>query len=120
MFGQRKSAKVEIRQNVKGTFKLVEWIGKGSFGNIWRGQNKLNGDKVTIKVMKKIKMTKKDEMALQQEIEIMNTVDHPNIIRMIAALEETEHYFLVFEYCKGGDLIDSINTEYRVSERDLQ
>jgi len=70
--------------------------------------------------MKRNKMSERDEIDLAGEIEIMSTIDHPNIIRFIGAFNEVDNHFLVFELMVGGDLADSINAEYIVSERNVQ
>ena len=50
----------------------------------------------------------------------MFSLDHPNLIRLLEVFEENDHYFLVYELMSGGDMSDSINAEYDVSERTVQ
>jgi len=107
--------------SAKSAFKFLERIGSGTFGSIWRGQARADGEEVAIKVMKKKMMEKADFEDLDKELDIMNVLDHPNITRMIAVFDEDEYYFLVSELMQGGDLAESINTEYAdVSEEDVQ
>ncbi len=45
---------------------------------------------------------------LQDEIEIMKMLDHPNVIKVYEIFEEESMLHLVLELCNGGDLIDFI------------
>lgn len=75
---------------------------------------------MAIKVLKKKKMSETDFADLEGEIEIMSSLDHPNIIRLLEVYDEDSNYFLVYELMRGGDMSDSINAEYEVSERTVQ
>ena len=70
--------------------------------------------------MKKKMMKDEDVTDLREEIAIMEVIDHPNIVSMVDFFDEADYYFLVHELMKGGDVADSINKEYEVSERNLQ
>mmetsp|Transcript_3989 Transcript_3989/g.4621 ORF Transcript_3989/g.4621 Transcript_3989/m.4621 type:complete len:567 (-) Transcript_3989:194-1894(-) len=41
---------------------------------------------------------------LRNEIEILKTMDHPNIVKAYETFEESKHIYLVMELCSGGDL----------------
>mmetsp|Transcript_17345 Transcript_17345/g.39163 ORF Transcript_17345/g.39163 Transcript_17345/m.39163 type:complete len:444 (-) Transcript_17345:850-2181(-) len=41
---------------------------------------------------------------LRNEIAIMKSLDHPNILRAIETFETKKQIFIVMEYCSGGDL----------------
>ena len=47
-------------------------------------------------------------MALQNEIEIMTNVDHPNIVKLYDIFEDSNTYSLVMERMTGGELFDNI------------
>lgn len=53
-------------------------------------------------------MSKEDVAAMQTEIEILRTVDHPNIVKLLDFFEDTSHYCLVMELMEGGELFDYI------------
>lgn len=49
----------------------------------------------------------KDELPhLKRELEILQTVDHPNIIKLYETYEDAKYVHLVMEYCTGGDLTE--------------
>ena len=64
--------------------------------------------KLFIKIIKKYELTDEDKMALQNEIDILTHVDHPNIVKLYEVFEDTDHYSLVMELMTGGELFDNI------------
>lgn len=45
---------------------------------------------------------------IRRELEILRTVDHPNIIKLHEAYEDSKYLHLVTELCTGGDLISHL------------
>ena len=56
--------------------------------------------------MTKAKLTKEDEVALVDEINVLNELKHKNIIRLYAVFEEKAYWYLVTEKMTGGELFD--------------
>lgn len=65
-------------------------------------------------------MTTEDVAAMQTEIDIMQQVDHPNIVKMVNVYEDTGHYCLIMELMNGGELFDFIIEKESFSERMVQ
>ena len=63
-------------------------------------------------------MSEEDVAAMQNEIEIMRQVNHPNIVSMSAVYEDKAHYCLVMELMRGGELFDHIITKQNFSEQE--
>ena len=38
------------------------------------------------------------------EIQIMTEIQHSNVVSLIAATKTLSNYYLVMEYCNGGDV----------------
>ena len=53
-----------------------------------------------------------------QEIDILKTMDHPNIVRLFEVYQDPKRYFIVTEHCSGGELFDQIIKRPYYSERD--
>ena len=49
-------------------------------------------------------MSGEDVIAMQSEIEIMQRVDHPNIVKMFNVYEDEGHYCLIMELMQGGEV----------------
>lgn len=42
--------------------------------------------------------------SLQNEVAIMQHIDHPNIVKYFETYEESDHIYLCMELCEGGEL----------------
>jgi calcium-dependent protein kinase len=85
-------------------------LGQGHFGTVRLAGYKHNaGDtkKYAVKTLKKSKI-KQDEEMLRSEVNLMCTLDHPNIVNLYSVYEDTKYFHLVMEHCSGGELFDRI------------
>ena len=83
-------------------------LGSGSFGKVFLTSNKINEDhKVAIKVMNIAKI--KDHLeAIQEEVDILTKLDHPNIVKYYETYVDEKYIYLVMEYIGGGELFEKI------------
>ena len=51
------------------------------------------------------------ELAWMKEIEIMQLLNHPNIISVADTFESRKHIYIVMELCVGGELLECIEAE---------
>jgi len=83
--------------------------------------NKRIKETVAIKAInrKSEKITKKVLQNLELEISILRTYKHPNIVSMNQVHKTDKNFFLILEYCAGGDLQRLIRTRKsgRLTER---
>ena len=89
-------------------FYLIEQeIGNGSFGKVFKAIQILTNTQVALKKICKATIRLKGvEEKIQREIKILkNLNDHPNIVRLIEEFEDSDFYYLVFEYLPEGDLV---------------
>lgn len=93
-------------------------LGSGSFGKVFLGRHKKNPDHcVAIKVISKEKFA--DELDfIRQEVQILSSLDHPNITKYYETYEDSKYLYLVMEYCDGGELIDRISKKSTFSEKE--
>ena len=47
---------------------------------------------------------------------ILRRLDHPNILKLYEVFEDDRKYYLITEYCKGGELFDEITKQVSFSE----
>jgi len=57
-----------------------------------------------------------DQANLEQEVSIMNQVDHPNIVKLYKVYDEKKKFYMVLELMTGGELFDRIVEKEHYSE----
>ena len=94
-------------KNIKDVYDYTDQnIGEGSYGAVRKGTHRTSGQVRAIKIVSKsmIKFLPK----FRQEISIMKSLDHPNIIRLYETYEDAAFIYLVMELAEGGELFDQI------------
>jgi calcium-dependent protein kinase len=88
-----------------GDLNLLKCLGKGAFGEVYLTTKQGSNIKyATKKIDKSVMKNPKSRQYLENEINILKEMDHPNIIKLIEVVNTTKYYYLVMEYCNGGDL----------------
>ena len=120
-FKKKKTIKVDkgdfIRikaDNFFDEYELKEKLGEGGYGSVYKVlQRKTN----YLRAVKAIKKKNVDKNEFLNEIEVLKTVDHPNIIKLFDCYYDRNFYYMVEEYCSGGDLFDYIQEEKCFTEK---
>ncbi|ERE71428.1 myosin light chain kinase 2, skeletal/cardiac muscle-like protein [Cricetulus griseus] len=111
---------VELRTgNVNSEFSMnsKEALGGGKFGAVCTCTEKATGLKLAAKVIKK--QTPKDKEMVLLEIEVMNQLNHRNLIQLYSAIETSHEIILFMEYIEGGELFERIvDEDYHLTEVD--
>ena len=73
----------DTKRKLKNRFEIRRKLGQGTYGKVQLGINKETGQEVAIKTIKKSKIeTEADLVRIRREIQIMSSVQHPNIIHI--------------------------------------
>jgi serine/threonine protein kinase len=97
-------------------------LGQGAFSVVRLATNRETGKQFAVKIIKKDGLPHEDEVALHEEVNILKSLNHENIIRLYDFFDEAKFYYLVTELMDGGELFDRIvkKTYYNEKEaRDL-
>lgn len=57
-----------------------------------------------------------EQSTLVSEVNILKTLDHPNIIKVYEFYQDKNFFYIVSELCTGGELFDRISSEKIISE----
>ena len=88
-------------------YQKIKRIGKGSYGSVFKVMKKNTN---LIRAMKVIpKNFQKDNDEILREIHILKHLDHPNVMKIYEFLEDDKNYYLIQEFCDGGDLDTILN-----------
>ena len=92
-------------------YKILSKLGSGSFGKVFLAQNKFTKEKVAMKEIKKANKDLLSDGEIKDEIDILKSLDHPDIVRIIESFNTKDSYVLVTEYCEGGELYDQVRNQ---------
>ncbi|KAF2972485.1 hypothetical protein GQX73_g1118 [Xylaria multiplex] len=90
-------------------WELLEKMGDGAFSNVYRARDR-QGDagEVAIKVVRKFEMNNMQRANILKEVQIMRSLDHPNIVKLVDFSESRQYYYIVLELAPGGELFHQI------------
>ena len=104
----------EIKGEVETRYDLIKIIGEGGFGKVYYAKNKFSNTEVSIKTINKSKNNNLilDNLTIKNEIEVLKSLSHPNIMKIYEFYSNEESYFLVNEYIKYGELSKKIKQTF--------
>ena len=94
---------------VIGDLTLIKSIGKGNYGEVYLSQLKGRHEYFATKKMDKAFFrTPENWKRLAGEIEILQMMNHPNILKFCGLKKSQNHYYLITDYCNGGTLSSNL------------
>ena len=99
-----------------GPYKLIEAIGRGAMGTVYRAQDPGNGRQVALKVMA-AEMSSDAELAerFRREALAARRLEHPNITQILDFGEAGQQLFMAMELLEGSDLKSIIESSAPLS-----
>ncbi|REJ64971.1 MAG: serine/threonine protein kinase [Planctomycetota bacterium] len=101
-----------------GPYEIVDAIGVGGMGQVFKGEHAMMGRTVAVKVLPRDKTTPESIQHFAHEVRAQARVDHPNLVRAYDAGHDGNVYYLVTEYVPGSDLRTLVRRMGRLSQRD--
>ena len=84
---------------------LEKCLGKGAFGEVYLTSRKGDDKKYATKKIDREEVEKGEGIKyLKNEIIILQYLRHPNIVRFEEVKKTKKHYYIVMEFCNGGEL----------------
>ena len=93
-------------------YKKIRDLGSGSYGLVYKAKNLTTDNIVAIKVIEKVQENMIDDLEIKNEINILKTLSHPNIVKIYEFFDTPIYYYIVTEYCKKGELFSYIKNKY--------
>ena len=96
-----------LQKDINNIYKFKEVLGKGSFGVVRTGYRikEISPHKIyAIKSIDKTKISQRDIDNLEKEIDIISSLDHPNIARFYETFHDERYFHIVTELCRGKEL----------------
>lgn len=95
-------------------------LGSGAYSQVYLGHNVLDDDPVAIKCIDLNDKKNKEKSTLeriQTEIDLMQTFDHPNIVKYHDMVKTNDFWYIIMEYCDTGTLEQMIKYNVNMSKK---
>ena len=90
-------------------YDLIEIIGQGMYGKVYKALNKFENKFYAIKTMNFKNITPKERLNIDTEINLLQELKHPNIVLYKESfIDENQNLNIVTTFCEGGDLYQKI------------
>ena len=108
-----------LNKDIRKYYKFKEVLGGGHFGTVRIGHRRDEEPKIyyAIKSISKKNLSNKDLEDLMREVEILSSLDHPNIIKFYESYNDQFYFHIVMELCKGKEVFDKIIEEGHITEQ---
>jgi len=92
------------------SYDIRETLGTGTFATVKTAINKQSGEKFAMKIIDKQKFLQnaRRKDALMDEVRVLKSVSHENIIKIHDVFETSKSLYLVLELVTGGELFDRV------------
>ena len=92
-------------------FQIVRTIGVGSFSHVDLCFNQTTGQYCVLKVMSKQQLYEQNQLEhVQSERDILEKLDHPNIVRTLGTYQDETSLYIAMEYIPGGEVFSHLRT----------
>lgn len=111
--------RLNTSHNLDGIHKYFsvkdEVVGQGAFATVKKAVERSTGKTFAVKIINKRKVMGNMD-GVTRELEVLQKLDHPRIVRLKGFYEDPENYFMVMEFVSGGDLMDFVAAQGAVGE----
>lgn len=124
--GRTRRPTTDFTREIIGTnhvpFQLLNEIGHGAYGTVWRARNLYasRADGIfAVKAVRQAKLGTGRHGSHVRELQNHMAVSaHPNIVTFHGIIQDKENLYFVMNYCAGGTLIDLISKERAFARND--
>eukprot|EP00903_Cladosiphon_okamuranus_P008290 g7977.t1 len=107
-------------RDIDDAYDIGAVLGRGAYSVVKTAKSKKTDDEVAVKIVKRAGLPPDDERALKDEMAIMLELNHPNIIKLLDFFEKKDHYYMVVEKVRGGELFDRIVDKVVYNEKEAR
>ena len=96
-------------------FELIEQIGEGGMGVVYRARYVVNNREVALKMLPGDVTDKVALARFERELDVLKNLKHPNIVRCFGGVSEDKQRFYAMELVSGGSLEDELQRRGKFS-----
>jgi protein kinase A len=105
--------KVSLDKSITSArFDKISILGAGTFGQVWLVMDKINKTPYALKIQNKRELIDSEQMyGVIREKNLMETLDHPFVVKLINAYQDEKSLFMVMTFVQGGELFNVIHKD---------
>src|SRR5258708_7333770 len=98
----------QIPSLIAQRYEILQTLGSGGMGTVFRAFDTQTGENVAVKMLKSDVIANDPGMVQRfaRDGQALRLLNHPNIVKLLATVQQDEQHFLVMEYVSGGSLAD--------------
>ena len=101
------------------SFELLRVVGRGSYGKVLQVRKKDTGEILAMKVLHKAIVVNRSQVEhIQAERAILESIDHPFLIRLRFAFQTDSKLFMIMQFMRGGEVFHHLKSK-RTFDEDL-
>ena len=102
---------------LSNNYTNVKKIATANFGDLYSVFHVPSQSTRCLKTYDKEKLKSTNQNQFEEEINLIRTLDHPNIFKIYEFFQDSKMFYLVSEYLQGGELFGFITTHKNFSEK---
>ena len=110
-------------KNIKEQYKFVKQLGAGSYGTVFEAVHIQSNEPCAVKVIQKKKTNQGWHGLMKKELQALEHLTHPNIVRVLDLCEDTRFIYIIAELMPHGDMyklaIDMAKNHKPISEGEV-
>ena len=111
----------QVKNDPYKDYSEIKVLGSGSFATVKLVKNNVTGMIRAMKIIKKRKTLNgkndaSNDIEILNEINILKQIDHPNVVKIFEFYNSEDAYYLITEYCEGGELFQLISKKKILTE----
>jgi len=87
----------ETKGNFYSSYRMGKMLGKGGFGTVYLCAHRDTNELRAVKVIDKRTFDSQTLEAYLNEVKVLKTLDHPNIVRLFEVFEDSKRCYLITE-----------------------
>ena len=114
----------QVKNDPFQDYEEIKELGSGSFAKVFLVRNNVTGLIRAMKVIKKKNSSLissdsgqgSSDLEILNEIDALKHIDHPNVVKIFEFYNSEDAYYLITEYCGGGELFKVIREKKKLTE----
>jgi len=110
--------KPENTSDKSKNYRIIRKLASGGSGTVYLGSDNRTNQKFAIKCVKQDPRNERQHQGrIRQEIDILKSISHENIVALHAYYKMKDYNFFVMDYMDGGDILDDLYIKKRYTEK---